>query len=468
MNPNPPDSSPSSSGRQATLREFVAVLFRRRAIVLGLFVVVTVTVVTLTVTAPVMFTSSGRVLVYRGERQSALNATRMFYGDWESELGSEVARARSAAVFERTREVLRKRAEEAGRPVPKFDPGAVDVEVMSRSDVLGIAYSAHDPAEAQQMCDALITAYLEVRQGSQIGRPESFFEAEMQNLDAEINRRMREREQIGASSGVTNSLEQSRAWSNQLAMMEQKRAETAADLAEARQALEAMRELQQDRDLDISTVDRPFGKETALDALKTRIVEQQGRIATLRERYRDDAPEVQNAVSTLATLQALVRKEIEGGLQVARSRIDLHQSRVDVLDKDLAQIRERLDGIPQSQRRLEQLEAELKTLRMRYDDYAKARDMARINSNTSQALNVVLLNPAGPATAGNTRDWVRLALAPAFSLVVGIGLAFFIDGLDLTVRTAAQAEEYLEVPVLASLSERRRAASRSTRRAPSP
>ena len=32
----------------------------------------------------------------------------------------------------------------------------------------------------------------------------------------------------------------------------------------------------------------------------------------------------------------------------------------------------------------------------------------------------------------------------------------FIDGLDLTVRTAAQAEEYLEVPVLASLSERRR------------
>ncbi|MCC6349738.1 MAG: hypothetical protein IT347_09135 [Candidatus Eisenbacteria bacterium] len=449
--------SPSpSTGRQASLREFVAVLFRRRALVLGLFAVVTVTVVVLTLTAPVTYTSSGRVLVYRGERTSALNATRMFYGEWESELGSEVARARSAAVIARTREVLEQRARQTGRTAPKFDPQAVDVEVMGRSDVLGIAYTDRDPNVAQALCDALITAYLEVRQTSALGRPESFFQAEMQNLQGEIARRMREREDIGEASGVTSNLEQSRAWSNQLAMMEAKRADAAADLAEASTTLDAMLRLQQDPDADASSLSLVSEKQTAVDALKTRIVDQQGRIASLRERYRDDAPEVQNAVSTLATLQALLRKEIEAGIEVARQRIGLQKSRVDVLDHDIADIRARMDIIPRNQRRTDELEAELKTLRMRYDDYAKARDMARISSNTSQALNVVLLNPAAPAHAGNTRDWVRLALAPAFSLVVGIGLAFFIDGLDLTVRTSAQAEEYLEAPVLASLSERRR------------
>lgn len=453
---SPLDSSAPSGGRQASLREFVAVLFRRRWLILGLFLVVTATVVVLSLTAPVTFTSSGRVLVYRGERQSALNATRMFYGDWESELGSEVARARSAAVVERTREVLRQNAEKAGRPVPDFDPAAADVEVMSRSDVLGIAYTDRDPDVAHEVCEALITAYLDIRQTTQIGRPESFFEAELQNLDAEIARRMREREQIGKSTGVTSTVEQSRAWGSQLAVMEQRRAEAAADMAAASSALKAMSELQENPDLDVSSVETRFDRQTSLEALKTRIVDQQGRIASLRERYRDDAPEVQNAVSTLATLQALLRREIEGGLQVARSRIDLHQARIDALDRDIADIRSRLGGIPSNQRRVEELEAEIKTLRMRYDDYAKARDMARISSNTSQALNVVLLNPAGPGVPGNSRDWVRLALAPAFSLVVGIGLAFFIDGLDLTVRTAAQAEEYLEAPVLASLSERRR------------
>lgn len=456
MATTPVESTSPSGGRQATLREFIAVLFRRRAIVLGLFAVVTITVVALTLSAPVHYTSSGRVLVYRGERQSALNATRMFYGEWESELGSEVARAKSAAVIERTREVLKQRAEKAGRPVPEFDPQAVDVEVMGRSDVLGIAYTDRDPAVAHDMCDALITAYLEVRQSSHLGRPESFFEAEMQHLDQEINLRMREREAIGTSSGVASNTEQARAWSNQLAVMEQMRAEATANQAEANSALKAMTSLQDDPDVDVTSIDAPNEKRTALDVLKTRIVDQQGRIASLRERYRDDSPEVQNATSTLATLQALMRKEIESTVEITRTRVGLQQARVDALDREIAELRGRLGLIPRNQRRVDELEAELKTLRMRYDDYAKARDMARISSNTSQALNVVLLNPAGPGLAGNSRDWVRLALAPAFSLVVGIGLAFFVDGLDLTVRTSAQAEEYLEAPVLASLSERRR------------
>ena len=40
--------------------------------------------------------------------------------------------------------------------------------------------------------------------------------------------------------------------------------------------------------------------------------------------------------------------------------------------------------------------------------------------------------------------------------LAGIGLAFFVDGLDLTVRTARHAEEVAELPVLATLSDRRR------------
>jgi len=67
-----------------------------------------------------------------------------------------------------------------------------------------------------------------------------------------------------------------------------------------------------------------------------------------------------------------------------------------------------------------------------------------------------VLEPAGKAAPMNQRDYVRLALAPAFSLVVGIGLAFFVDGLDTRVRTAADAETVLDLPVLATLRERRR------------
>ena len=48
---------------------------------------------------------------------------------------------------------------------------------------------------------------------------------------------------------------------------------------------------------------------------------------------------------------------------------------------------------------------------------------------------------------------MRLALAPIFSLIVGLGLAFFIDGLDATLKSPRETEEALELPVLASLTE---------------
>jgi capsular polysaccharide biosynthesis protein len=103
-----------------------------------------------------------------------------------------------------------------------------------------------------------------------------------------------------------------------------------------------------------------------------------------------------------------------------------------------------------------EMDRQLAESRRRLVDLGEKSDQAKITENTVPALIVYLLSPAGSPTARNTRDYVRLALAPAFSLVVGIGLAFFIDGLDLTVHTAGQAEAELELPVLAAISERRK------------
>ena len=132
------------------------------------------------------------------------------------------------------------------------------------------------------------------------------------------------------------------------------------------------------------------------------------------------------------------------------------QARVDVVDKQLADVRSQLAQAPSDLKKMDEIDAAVTALRLRLKDLNDSRDQAMITANTSQDVSVILLAPAGVATANNPLDLVRLLLAPAFSLLVGIAIAFFIDGLDLTVRTANQAEEYLDLPVLASLSERRR------------
>jgi capsular polysaccharide biosynthesis protein len=105
---------------------------------------------------------------------------------------------------------------------------------------------------------------------------------------------------------------------------------------------------------------------------------------------------------------------------------------------------------------LGELDRQIGVLQTRYHDLIENSDRAKINEQTSRSVYVLVLTPAQVARPQNTRDYVRLALAPAFSLVVGVGLAFFIDGLDNRMRTPGQAEESLELPVLASIRERRR------------
>ena len=189
INPNP-----STLNRtQATSRELFTVIFRRKWLILGLFLVVTATVVGLAFTTPVSYSSSGRVLVMRGERLSALSPGRQLYNDWEEDLGSEVEVARSYPVIQRARELLAEDVKKTGKQA-KLDARTIDIEVMGKSNVLGIGYSDLDADKAQMVCNALITAYVEYRAGqAHLGKPEAFFETELQQIKSDIELKSNER-----------------------------------------------------------------------------------------------------------------------------------------------------------------------------------------------------------------------------------------------------------------------------------
>ena len=443
--------------RQATAREFFAVLFRRKWIILGLFFVTSATVMTVAITTPTVYTSSGRILVKRGERQSALRPERQIFSDWEQELGSEMQIVKSVPVMKRARQLLVEESTKTNRKLV-LDPASVDVEVMGKSNVLAVGYTNGDPTVAQLACAAVINAYVEYRSNRNTNQPQKFFDDQIADLQGQIDAKMQERRSYSEQTGVAAPLVQTQSLLSQVQVLEQRRSDVAADLAAAQTLEQAMRKLQADPEIDLPTFDgsAQFTNEQALITLKNRIVEQQARIAQLSETLREDSPEVVGAHQTLETLQGLLKKEVDARLRMAGSRVLQLQARVDVVDKQLADVRSQLAQAPSDLKKMDEIDAAVTALRLRLKDLNDSRDQAMITANTSQDVSVILLAPAGVATANNPLDLVRLLLAPAFSLLVGIAIAFFVDGLDLTVRTANQAEEYLDLPVLASLSERRR------------
>ncbi len=455
MKPDITTATMPAAGQRATAREFLSVVFRRRWIILGLFLVTTATVLTVAFTTPLVYVSSGRVMIRRGEQQSALIPDRHIMNDWETELGSEVETVKSYPVLQRTRELLNERAQADGRRLG-VNAAQVDAEVMGKSNVLGIAYQDGDPEVAQKVCDALIHAYIEYRQGSELRYPERFFETETAKAAAGLQHWTELRREFANQAGVVDLPEQRRNLISQQTSLDMRRTEVMADLAEAQTQQRIMRELEKNPDIDMPTIGQLYSNESALVEIKRRIVEQQGRIAQLRERYREESPEIQNAGVTLQTLRDMLKREVSARLQMSQSRIEVVQARKAVIDRDIEVVEAELEAMPNKESRLGEIDRQVATWKTRYDALAEKSNQAKINKNTDNSIIVYLLNPAGAPKARNTRDYVRLALAPAFSLVVGIGLAFFIDGLDLTVHTAGQAEEEIDLPVLAAITERRR------------
>ena len=69
--------------------------------------------------------------------------------------------------------------------------------------------------------------------------------------------------------------------------------------------------------------------------------------------------------------------------------------------------------------------------------------------------HITLLSEPTYGKPSNPRDLVRLSLGPILSLLVGIGLAFFFENLDHSLKNPEEVERYLELPVLTSVKRRR-------------
>src|SRR5262245_58258648 len=365
---------------------------------------------------------------------------------------------KSQPVVRRARELAAELAKHEHLTL-KFDPSRIDLEVVGKSNVIAMGYTDLDPSVAQVGCKALMDAYLDYHKDRLTSdRPQHFFENEIAELNVKIEKLMDDRRAFTEQTGMTAPQAQAGSWMTQVAALENRRSDLAADLASAQAAEEAMKKMLNDPDIDLPTFEgvNVYTNEGALMLLKQRVVDQQARIALLTETLRDDAQEVVAAKHTLETLQGLLRKEVEQRVRLASSRTASLQARVTVIDQEIATIHQQLDAAPEALKKMDETDAELSTLRTRLRELTARQDEAAITANTMADVNVVVLSPASIATPTNPLDPVRLGLAPAFSLLVGIAIAFFIDGLDLTVRTANQAEEYLDLPVLASMGERRR------------
>jgi capsular polysaccharide biosynthesis protein len=109
--------------------------------------------------------------------------------------------------------------------------------------------------------------------------------------------------------------------------------------------------------------------------------------------------------------------------------------------------------VPDHERHLAEIDQMISSLSEKYKMLLGRQSEAEIARAGYPEWDVSILADAGAPYKKKTRDFVRLALGPILSIVIGLGLAFFLESMDHSVKSRAEAEEYLDTPVLATISE---------------
>ena len=131
------------------------------------------------------------------------------------------------------------------------------------------------------------------------------------------------------------------------------------------------------------------------------------------------------------------------------TQLEIQQKTLVSMEKDLAAVRVMQSGnrsATQEYRYMSDQYAEQKALM----NAAEEKNNVRLMETKMPIIPVLILNqPELPTTPSSPRVTLNMAIGVLLGLIVGVGLAFFIEYLDTSVKTMDDVETMLGVPVLA-------------------
>lgn len=446
------------TGAGITVRDVVAVLFRRKWIILGVFAVTTGVTAAFTLSQPVYWESTGKVLLRRGMQDNIMQSYRRTLS-WEEELSSEVETARSPAIMDRARRLLASRAELHGTPERTIQPTQAEATVVGESNVIAISYRDLDPEVAREVTNALLQAFTDFREETyQMAFPESFFAAEIEQAKSELEGLQRERQAFLTQANIVDvatertNLLTSRAHATAVANgIRQELTEKESQLAQMHAYLQNPEAYP-----DVPFIsDNMIGNERVISDLKSELVRKRLRQEELSKIYKPGVPDLVRLESEIEGTRRLLASEVRDRIRLAQMEVNTLRAKHDEAESDLHARDQRIEEMPYQETRLADYDRRISALSAKYDDLVRDQSRAKVTQATQTQQTAFLLAPASEPYPKNTKDYVRIALAPIFSLIVGLGLAFFVDGLDTTIKNPRDAEGAFEVPVLATLNEQK-------------
>jgi uncharacterized protein involved in exopolysaccharide biosynthesis len=445
--------------RETSLRDFLDVVFRRKWVIISIVLATTALVFILDARRPDSWESTSRILVERGEQKSLLNQQIRTLG-WEEDVASVIQMILSEDVFNRAKAAFADSARAHGLPADwTFNPGSVRAAVIGESNVFTISYADVRPGICQVGCSAATAAFRDFYR--EHNAPVPIVDDIVHNLDdtrVELEQWRQKRNQFMNDEKFFGVDETSRFLLNKISGLETKASSLNGDVSTQELRVANLAVLTQKSGAELESelsfsVSQHVLQSGIVQNIKFSLQQLNLKKEELTLKYTDKHPDVIAVNAQIADLHRDLKLQVENAHRVEKGTLEEMRARLAGVNQELAAARTELDRIPDSERELREIDAKIEGLESQEKYYMQKRSDVEINAAGQNNEEVSILSSASRPYSKKTRDYVRLALGPLLSIIVGLGVAFFLESMDHSVKNRAEAEEYLNVTVLATVAD---------------
>jgi capsular exopolysaccharide synthesis family protein len=189
--------------------------------------------------------------------------------------------------------------------------------------------------------------------------------------------------------------------------------------------------------------------DTQLGVLLEQLASAEQKLATLVETYAPDHPEVKTVRRVLEQINTQVNERCDGIINGLKARMEADKAHLDSLERDVTKYEKYDIETAIARRPYFQLKRDLESEQMVRERLRLRIIQETVDSAIPKSSIVEVVDKAEPSFRPVRPNKVlNIALGIVVGLAVGVGLAFFIEYLDTSVKTIDDVERALQAPVL--------------------
>jgi polysaccharide biosynthesis protein PslE len=348
----------------------------------------------------------------------------------------------------------------------------LDSAIEKKSDVITVSGTASSPELAQRIVENFVDIYVgEHARMHRTAGSQAFFTEQTELLRKKVSDALSRLRDAKNSMGIVGVEHQRTILQREIIDVENRLAQSTSALAAARKKANTLRTGLEGLPERLTTDEIKGYPNIAADNMRKDLYQLEIREAELASRFTDEFPalvavreQIKNAKDPLSkeeqrrtqstTSVNSVHNQIHLSLLAEDSNAESLDAQTLALKDQLSQLRERVQSLNENEPQIAHLEQEVELCKANYKTYCEKSEQSRIDNalQNERITNVNVIQPASLVLKPvSPRKTSVLALGLMCGLVLSFGAALLAEYLDPSLKTPADVENRLALPVLVAI-----------------